>query len=91
MGRLSPLDGVGPGELNIQGLLRRLEKESIDEVILGTNPTAEGDGTALYLAQQIAKHGMKVTRLARGMPTGSTLDTVSKAVLGDAIQSRQNL
>jgi recombination protein RecR len=60
----------------------------ITEVILGTNPTLEGDGTALYLAEQLKALGVKVTRLARGLPTGSNLQTVSKAVLSDAVQGR---
>lgn len=92
MGRLSPMEGLGAGELNITGLLDRVKTadkdESITEVILGTNPTLEGDGTALYLAETLAKLGIKVTRLARGMPVGSSLQTVSKAVLSDAIQAR---
>lgn len=92
MGRLSPMEGLGAGELNITGLLDRVKTadkdESIAEVILGTNPTLEGDGTALYLAETLAKLGIKVTRLARGMPVGSSLQTVSKAVLSDAIQAR---
>lgn len=95
MGRLSPLEGVGAGELNIEALLRRVEagargeSEPVREVILGTNPTLEGDGTALYLAEELAKRGVKVSRLARGLPTGSSLEVVSKAVLADAIQGRQ--
>ncbi|MCC6580308.1 MAG: recombination protein RecR [Phycisphaeraceae bacterium] len=89
MGRLSPLDGVGPGDLNIDALLQRIDQGRIKEVILGTHPTSEGDGTALYLVQQLTRTGVKVTRLARGLPTGATLDIVSKAVLGDAIQGRQ--
>ena len=89
MGRLIPLDGVGPGELNIDGLLKRIGQDEVREVILATNPTIEGDGTALYLAQCLDKMGVKVTRLARGMPTGSHLEMVSKAVLADAIEGRQ--
>ena len=96
MGRLSPLEAIGAGELNIQGLIDRVRaasgdnpsSEPITEVILGTNPTLEGDGTAMYLTQALTKLGVKVTRLARGMPVGSSLQTVSKAVLSDAIQAR---
>ena len=62
--------------------------DAITEIILGTNPTLEGDGTALYLAEQLTKLGVSVTRLARGMPTGSSLQGVSKAVLSDAVQGR---
>jgi len=89
MGRLAPMEAIGPGELNIDMLLRRIAKsETIREVILGTNPTLEGDGTALYLAEKLEKLGVQVTRLARGMPTGSNLQTVSKAVLSDAVHGR---
>jgi recombination protein RecR len=63
----------------------------VREVILGTNPTLEGDGTALYLAEQLSRMGVKVSRLARGLPTGSNLELVSKAVLADAIQGRQEM
>lgn len=92
MGRLSPMEGIAAGELNIAGLINRIQTTTDDhtirEVILGTNPTLEGDGTALYLAQTLTQIGVKVTRLARGMPVGSSLQTVSKAVLSDAIQAR---
>lgn len=98
MGRLSPMEAIGAGELNIAGLLDRVRNNTagntdadtptIHEVILGTNPTLEGDGTALYLTEALTKLGVKVTRLARGMPVGSSLQTVSKAVLSDAIHAR---
>jgi recombination protein RecR len=88
MGRLAPLEGVGPGELNIDRLVARVRGGKVREVILGTNPTLEGDGTALYLAQQLEAVGVRLTRLARGIPTGSLLAGASKAVLSDAIQSR---
>ncbi|MEM6259525.1 MAG: recombination mediator RecR [Planctomycetota bacterium] len=96
MGRLSPMDGIAAGELNIKGLMDRVEdgqsdkpqSDIISEVILGTNPTLEGDGTALYLAEALSKLGVKVTRLARGMPVGSSVQSVSKAVLSDAIHAR---
>lgn len=89
MGRLSPLDGIGPGELNLDGLLERVKKQNVREVILGMHPTAEGDGTALYLADQLRKLGVHLTRLARGLPVGASLDSVSKAVLGDAVHGRR--
>jgi len=94
MGRLAPLEALGPGDLNIDKLLKRVtlgqqnDGPTITEVILGTNPTLEGDGTALYLADQLQAMGVKVTRLARGLPTGSNLQNVSKAVLSDAVQGR---
>lgn len=97
MGRLSPLDGVGPGELSIDALLRRIQAGQtgagpvVREVILGTNPNLEGDGTALFLAEQLGAMGVAVTRLARGLPTGGSLETASKAVLSDAVEGRQRM
>ena len=89
MGRIAPLDGIGPGELNILSLLDRARADGAREVIVGTNPTLEGDGTALYLSEQLAEMGVKVSQLARGLPTGSSLEIASKAVLADAIEGRR--
>jgi len=91
MGRLAPLEGIGPGELNIDRLLSRVREQGIGEAILGTNPTLEGDGTAMYLAEQLERQGVRVTRLARGLPTGANLEQMSKAVLSDALQGRQGM
>ncbi len=96
MGRLSPLDGVGPDHLTIDSLVRRVRDAAanvggtaVREVVLGLNPTVEGDGTGLYLAEQLKSTGVKVSRLARGVPTGGQLEYANKAVLADAIQGRQ--
>lgn len=95
MGRISPLDGVGPSDLTTSDLLARVDDpaanggEPVREVILALNPTLEGDGTALYLADELARRGVKVTRLARGVPTGSQLEYANKAVLADAIEGRR--
>lgn len=98
MGRIDPLSGVEPQHLTVDHLLARVDdprKNSrhvkIAEVILGMNPNLEGDSTALYLSDQLARRGVKVTRLARGLPSGSQLEFVSRAVLADAIQGRQNV
>lgn len=98
MGRLSPLDGIGPDELTIHDLLKRLDDPVVNpghtpitELILGLNPTLEGDGTALYLSDIARGRGVKVTRLARGLPTGSSLEFANKAVLADAIEGRQSV
>lgn len=98
MGRLSPLDGVGPGDLTVSDLMRRIDEPAgnpggvpVREVVLGLNPTVEGDGTALYLTQEIKRRGVKVSRLARGLPTGSQLEYANKAVLADAIEGRQSV
>jgi len=95
MGRLAPLEAIGSGDLNITPLLHRLSAGGVREVILGTNPTLEGDGTALYLSERLeaeaSGRGVRVTRLARGVPAGTSLERVSKAVLSDAIQSRRTM
>lgn len=93
MGRLSPLEGIGPGDLTIARLLERVREPGspIREVILGLNPTLEGDGTALLLTDELRKAGVKVSRLARGLPSGSQLEYASKAVLADAIHGRQRV
>lgn len=96
MGRISPLEGVKPEDLTIPDLLRRADDPArnpggvaLREVVLGLNPTVEGDGTALYLAEQFRPRGIRVSRLARGLPTGGSLEYANKAVLADAIQGRQ--
>lgn len=98
MGRIAPLEGVSAGDLTISSLLERIDTPSLNaggvrvrEVILALNPTLEGDGTALYLSEQIAQRAVKVTRLARGLPTGSQLEYANKAVLADAIQGRRSV
>ena len=91
MGRLAPLENVGPDDLTTDALLQRIGTGTVAEVIIGTSPTLEGDGTALHLAEQLRRRGVKVTRLARGLPTGTALDIVSKAVLADAIHGRQQV
>jgi recombination protein RecR len=98
MGRISPLEGVSAGDLTIADLLARVDDPAahnldtpVAEVILALNPTLEGDGTALYLAQELERRHVRLTRLARGLPTGSHLEFASKAVLADAIQGRRNV
>ena len=86
-GQLSPLDGVGPDELNIASLLSRVE--GVDEVILATNPTTEGQATALYLAGCLAETGVTVTQLAHGIPFGGDLDYVDTLTLSKALQGRR--
>jgi len=88
-GRLSPLDGIGPDRLTIDRLLGRIRAGGVQEVIMATNPTTEGDGTALYLSSLLAPLGMRVTRLARGLPTGSVLEFANSQMLADALKGRQ--
>ncbi|HRJ27977.1 MAG TPA: recombination mediator RecR [Fimbriimonadaceae bacterium] len=89
-GLLSPMDGVGPEQLKMRELIERLRGE-IHEVILATNPTLEGDATALYLAKLIKPIGIKVTRLAHGMPVGAELDYADSATLMSALQYRREM
>jgi recombination protein RecR len=90
-GRLSPLDGVGPEQLTVDRLLARVRAGKVQEVIMGTNPTTEGDGTALYLSTLLGPLGVKVTRLARGLPTGSVLEFANSKMLADALEGRRAL
>lgn len=88
-GHLSPLDGVGPENLTIGRLVERARRGGIREVILATNPTAEGDATAFYLQKTLAPLGPKVTRIARGLPAGSSFEYASRTIVSDAIQGRR--
>jgi recombination protein RecR len=88
-GRLAPLDNVGPEQLTLDALLRRVQKGGIQEVILATNPTTEGDGTALYISNLLAGTGVRITRLARGLPSGSVLEFANSQMLADALEGRR--
>src|SRR5262245_50392404 len=88
-GRLAPLDNVGPEQLTIDSLLRRVRQGGVREVIMATNPTLDGDGTALYLSTLLAPTGVQVTRLARGLPSGSVLEFANSQMLADALEGRR--
>lgn len=88
-GALSPLDGIGPDDLKISQLLQRLEQESIEEIILATNFTVEGEATALYLARLCKDKGISVTRLAHGIPSGSDLEYVDAGTVQHAVAGRR--
>jgi recombination protein RecR len=88
-GRLAPLENVGPEQLTVDALLRRVRQGGIQEVILATNPTIEGDGTALYISNLLAGTGVRVTRLARGLPSGSVLEFANSQMLVDALEGRR--
>jgi len=90
-GALSPLAGIGPEELNIKSLLVRLEGTGAREIILATNPDVEGDATALYLARLIKPLGVKVTRIAHGLPVGAHLEYADEITLGKAIEGRREI
>ena len=88
-GRLAPLDNIGPEQLTIDSLVERVRQSGVQEVIMATNPTLEGDGTALYLANLLASTGARVTRLARGLPSGSALEFANNQMLADALEGRR--
>lgn len=90
MGKLSPLDGIGPEDLGLDILEYRLENENIDELILATNPTVEGEVTAHYISELAAKYNVKTTRIAHGVPVGGELDYVDRGTLSHAFEGRRN-
>ena len=90
-GALSPLEGIGPDQLHIAALMKRLASEDIREVVLATNPNVEGETTAAYLARLIKPLGIRVTRLASGLPVGGDLEFADEVTLGRAIENRQAL
>jgi len=89
LGRIAPLEGIGPDQLTIDGLVRRVREGSLREVIMATNPTTEGDGTALYISNLLSELPIRVTRLARGITPGSVLEFANKEILTDALTGRQ--
>ena len=91
MGALSPLQGVGPDDLKIKGLLTRVGTGGVDEVILATNPTVEGEATALYLARLLKPLGVRVTRPASGLPVGGDLEYADEVTLGRALEGRREV
>ena len=89
LGRIAPLEGIGPDQLTIDALVDRVRGGSFKEVIMGTNPTVEGDGTALYISNLLGEFPVKITRLARGITSGSVLEFANKEMLADALSGRQ--
>ncbi len=91
LGALSPLDGIGPDDLKVRELLARIEAGAVDEVILATNPNVEGEATALYLAKLLRPFGMRVTRIARGLPVGGDLEYADQVTLSKALEGRREI
>ena len=91
LGALSPLDGIGPDDLKVRELLVRLERAATAEVILATNPNVEGEATALYLARLLRPLGMRVTRIARGLPVGGDLEYADQVTLTKALEGRREI
>jgi len=89
LGRIAPLEGVGPEQLTLDRLYDRVQEGDIREIIMATNPTVEGDGTSLHISNMLAELDVEVTRLARGITTGSILEYTNKEILADAITGRQ--
>jgi recombination protein RecR len=90
-GRLSPLDGVGPDDLTIGSLLARIDPEGVREVILATNPSLEGEATALYVQRQLAGRPVRVTRIARGLPVGGDLEYADGVTIAQALAARREM
>jgi recombination protein RecR len=90
-GHISPLDGIEPTDLTIDQLVERVRSGGVKEVIMATNPNMAGDGTVLYISSLLRSTGVKITRLARGLPTGSTIEYASGKILTDAIIGRQEI
>ena len=89
-GRISPLEGIGPDDLTIDSLVRRVRRDGVQELIMATNPTLEGDGTALFISNLLAADPVAITRLARGIASGSVLEFANKEMLADAMRGRQS-
>lgn len=90
-GHIAPLEGVEPGDLTIDALVKRVRTGSIKEVVMATNPNIEGDGTALYISSLLGPLGVKITRLARGLPAGGTIEYASGSILTEAIMGREDM
>jgi recombination protein RecR len=91
MGAISPLQGIGPDELKIKGLLARVQAGSVEEVILATNPNVEGEATAIYLARLLKPLGVRVTRIAMGVPVGSDLEYADEVTMNKAMEGRREV
>ena len=90
-GRLSPLDGVGPDDLAVDDLLARIEPEGVTEVILATNPSLEGEATALYVQRRLMPRGVRITRIARGLPVGGDLEYADGVTIAQALSARREM
>jgi len=91
LGALSPLKGIGPQDIDVGGLLRRVQGGDVREVIIATNPNVEGEATAAYLAQQLHPHGVRTTRLAFGLPVGGDLEYADQVTMAKALEGRREI
>ena len=90
-GAISPMDGVGPEDINVPSLLVRLQNEEVEELILATNPTIEGEATAMYISRLVKPSGIKTTRIAHGLPVGGDLEYADEVTLSKALEGRREL
>lgn len=90
-GHIAPLEGVEPGDLTIDSLMKRVRTGCVKEVVMATNPNIEGDGTALYISSLLGSLGVKITRLARGLPSGGSIEYASGSILTEAIMGREEM
>ena len=91
LGRIAPLDGIGPDQLTIDALVDRVRRGNFVEIIMATNPTVEGDGTSLYVSNLLSEFPVEITRLARGITAGSVLEYANREMIADALSGRQKL
>ena len=91
LGRIAPLDGIGPDQLTVDALVDRVRSGNFVEVIMATNPTVEGDGTSLYISNLLGEYPVEITRLARGITAGSVLEYANREMIADALTGRQKL
>lgn len=90
-GAISPMDGIGPEDINVPSLLKRLQDEDVKELILATNPTIEGEATAMYISRLVRPSGIKTTRIAHGLPVGGDLEYADEVTLSKALEGRREL
>lgn len=90
-GSISPVDGIGPDDINLRSLLQRLQTQDVDEIILATNPTIEGEATAMYIARLLKPAGIKVTRIAHGLPVGGDLEYADEVTISKSLENRKEL
>ncbi|WP_239253639.1 recombination mediator RecR [Listeria ilorinensis] len=90
-GTISPMDGIGPEDINIPDLIKRLQNEEVEEVILATNPNVEGEATAMYISRLVKPSGIKVTRIAHGLPVGGDLEYADEVTLSKALEGRREV
>ena len=90
-GAISPMDGIGPEDINVPDLIKRLKDEEVEEIILATNPNIEGEATAMYISRLVKPSGIKTTRIAHGLPVGGDLEYADEVTLSKALEGRREL